>query len=987
MLVVAAIAIAMAVPLVWPLAWPQLAIARARATKVDVRVAEARGVCGAIARILPAQPRYVAAETLDELAKRAEDDDAIRLSGVAQLIVGKGDEAAAELRSIRKKTAADWNDLAAAEVLRAGKSEERWIAALVAADQAVALDPQSHEARYNRALVLDQLGITRMDPAPWRVPGRGRWAAEAKRRAEAAANAATPRQTEAVRNVPVDHLPALAKRHPHDARVYAEGPLLLEWAEAKTPADARRLLDRGRIIGAVVQRQLGESLLADTVAAIDHAGPRVARLRAGHLAYGVGRVALRDGSVDQGVLALGEAQRELAAGGSPRAAVAEEYLATAFSTQSRPPSEVLALLTPLRTWTRGRPRYRALLARIQHDTALAYARLGRWSESLAAARESAALSLSLRNHADAGAAEAIVAQDYDFLGQRHLALAHAFSSLRTACTVQHLGNAREALSVLTYTEIRAGDLRAARSFAKIEEELAAGGTAPRVEAGALVRIATIESALGNTLGADRAIARAGETAARIEDPAARTKLQVEVDSTAAVLLRKRDPGRAASLLTRAIEFEQHSARALLLPELHLERARAHVALRSWQKAQIDFDEGIRQLELQRERVDDAELRPGLFDSSAALFHEVVDLQLRTGADAATILGYIERGRARAVLEQLGEFREPPSLPEIQHALPPNSAIVEYMSLPDRLVIVVVTAKEARVRIVDVPRAQLAAADRGRLYDLLIRPIEKELRAVDAITVVPDDALQRVAFAALFDRVGRRFLVQKYVVANAPSAGVAVVTMRRAAEMRRRPSSALVFANPEIPRDRFPDLASLHTAEDEAEHVARWYADAKVFKRGDATAERFLSLAPSYEIVHYAGHASVQEAEPGASSLVCASSPRLHGALTLRQIAAMRFPKTRVVVLAACSTMTGRNAAIEGVPSLARAFVVAGVPAVVGTLRDIDDAKAAPLMRALHAELAKGVAPAEALRAAQLAAIRHGTPVEEWAAFAVTGVAR
>jgi hypothetical protein len=45
------------------------------------------------------------------------------------------------------------------------------------------------------------------------------------------------------------------------------------------------------------------------------------------------------------------------------------------------------------------------------------------------------------------------------------------------------------------------------------------------------------------------------------------------------------------------------------------------------------------------------------------------------------------------------------------------------------------------------------------------------------------------------------------------------------------------------------------------------------------------------------------------------------------------------------------------------------------------------MRVLHEELAKGVAPADALRAAQLAAIRDQKPVEQWAAFAVTGVAR
>ena len=36
----------------------------------------------------------------------------------------------------------------------------------------------------------------------------------------------------------------------------------------------------------------------------------------------------------------------------------------------------------------------------------------------------------------------------------------------------------------------------------------------------------------------------------------------------------------------------------------------------------------------------------------------------------------------------------------------------------------------------------------------------------------------------------------------------------------------------------------------------------------------------------------------------------------------------IVILAACSTLRAQKSGVEGVPSLARAFLVAGVPAVI-----------------------------------------------------------
>jgi CHAT domain-containing protein len=243
----------------------------------------------------------------------------------------------------------------------------------------------------------------------------------------------------------------------------------------------------------------------------------------------------------------------------------------------------------------------------------------------------------------------------------------------------------------------------------------------------------------------------------------------------------------------------------------------------------------------------------------------------------------------------------------------------------------------------------------------------------------------VPFSALFDAGRETYLVEHHDIAYSPSAGVFMATPEKHRDRNKVARSILVFANPSIPRDRYPALPSLDAAEREGKAVARPYSTARVWERDEATAQRFLLEAPAFHVVHFGGHGVNSRREPASSELICAddgSGVRV----TARQIARMKFESTEVVVLAACSTMTGRNAAMEGVASLGRAFLVAGVPEVIGTLWDIQDRDAAPLMSSLHEQLARGVPAAEALSNTQRAALRSGTPDRQnpghWAAFTI-----
>jgi CHAT domain-containing protein len=223
---------------------------------------------------------------------------------------------------------------------------------------------------------------------------------------------------------------------------------------------------------------------------------------------------------------------------------------------------------------------------------------------------------------------------------------------------------------------------------------------------------------------------------------------------------------------------------------------------------------------------------------------------------------------------------------------------------------------------------------------------------------------------------------------APSAGVFISMAGRAHAPSGPPAKVLVFANPTVQEDRFPTLPSLDAAEADAAAIAPLYRSPALFVGGAATAEKFLELAPSYDLIHFAGHGVINANDPAYSALICASSPALSGVLTSRQIARMRFRSTRLVILAACSTMAGRNAAVEGVSSLATSFLVAGVPAVLGTLWDVEDRAASSFVRSVHASLARGLSPSDAVRAAQIESIRSGDAQRmnpsRWAAFALIG---
>jgi CHAT domain-containing protein len=974
-------------------------------------------IAATIAARLPAvrkrSQRLELTSSLMMLSERAGGDTEARAAGVAYLLTGDFAEAATAFSSIPadRRDAHAWNDIAAAEWAAADMAgdAQRLLTALAAADRAITLDPAMREAHFNRALIVRSMGFLPIARRLWTdsPDASSEWKRAAQQHIASIPQTHADGWRLATENNAADYS-TLTLAFPLEARGYGEGPFLALWAEESRRGNvvaARQHLERARAIALVLHRDHGESLLLDSISAIDtSAAP--AHLIAGYLAYREGRKAYGNFQLAAAEPLLEAAERSFRSAHSPMAGLARFYRGSIMFDQHRT-AEALDILTPLLETERSQGRHRALIARTLHEIALCEAIRGHWSASLAVATESMTIFRSLGETGNAAAAEAILIENYNFLARPDLAWKHGIAAVRGSCLAGDVGRARVALAALCRTELRGRRWENAAAVVRLEKDAISLRADPLLDTDLFLREGAAAAHLGDSITADRAFRRARTTASKLSDDATRTRLIMDIEGVEGSIVRLRHPRQGIALLTSAIEFQREAIRPIVLPELHLERGRAFLALGQLDKAKHDFDEGILELERERREVGEAELRSGIFDDAAALFDEVVALAIRE-QDPAAALAYIERGRARTMLEQIdaGPLRVP-TLHEVQQQLRPDAAIIEYVPLPDRLALFVITRDQLAVRVVLVSREQLSRIARDlidalttgtadawrapatRLYDLLIAPVNDPLKNVSALTVIADDILQRVPFPALFDRSGGAFLIEQFAISTAPSAGVVWAVAERLRNRDRSPrDSVLIFANP-TPPPTFASLPPLDSAEREAVFVARAHQSARIATRDTATADRFFRDAPAFRFVHFAGHAVMQNAEPGNSALICASPANGGGAVTSRQIARMRFTSTDVVILAACSTMTGRNAAVEGVSSIARAFLVAGVPSVVGTLWDIEDRDAAPLMRALHENLARNASAVTALRAAQLAAIHTGDAElrhpRSWAAFAVTGV--
>lgn len=290
-----------------------------------------------------------------------------------------------------------------------------------------------------------------------------------------------------------------------------------------------------------------------------------------------------------------------------------------------------------------------------------------------------------------------------------------------------------------------------------------------------------------------------------------------------------------------------------------------------------------------------------------------------------------------------------------------------------------------------------SASVSRLGGKLLAGVVRRLpRGVTELVIVPEDALYRVPFGAL--RVDGHRVIERFAVHVAPSAAVALALWR--ARAPPGPARMLAFGNPRLPVDDVRNapatrahfaafaanggLTALPAAGAEARSVVQFFprSDALV---GAAASESNLKRArlEQYRLLHFATHAQVDERAPGRTAIALASGGGEDGFVTSAELGSLTL-NADLVMLSGCNTALGLIVGGEGILGLTGPLLQAGSHSVVATLWSVSDRQSAQFVRGFYRHLARGVRAADALRLAQLEAIRNGAPPRDWAAFELTG---
>ncbi|MFY9607813.1 MAG: CHAT domain-containing protein [Blastocatellia bacterium] len=413
--------------------------------------------------------------------------------------------------------------------------------------------------------------------------------------------------------------------------------------------------------------------------------------------------------------------------------------------------------------------------------------------------------------------------------------------------------------------------------------------------------------------------------------------------------------------------------------------------------------------------------------------------------AASTQSFANISRSRASVNPL-------KLSEVQSALPDDLTLLAYSVTSQRTYLFLVTRNGITVRestatteILDrlVPDyvsdlRQMAPIEEVNekaraLYDYLIKPVEKEIAGNTRICIVPDEALHFLPFAALLDREGK-YLVESHGLVYAPSASVLIRCIKESqTHSAGEVEKILAVGNPQF-NSEGSRLPSLPDAEIESMESARLYAPSMVVLRGPQATEPTVRAAMrDCDVAHFAVHCLVEEESPDLAALVLANAnPNKSflrarsesaeaagsqtmsggsagtrraalakafpqepvndpndGLLFLKELYGLRLPRTKLVVLSACQSGLGQYHRGEGIVSLVRPFLAAGVPTIVASLWSIDSKATTHLMIDFHRQRKLGRMQAgDALRLAQIQMARSG-PYQHpfhWAPFIVIGSA-
>jgi len=420
------------------------------------------------------------------------------------------------------------------------------------------------------------------------------------------------------------------------------------------------------------------------------------------------------------------------------------------------------------------------------------------------------------------------------------------------------------------------------------------------------------------------------------------------------------------------------------------------------RALADLRGAIGVLGAERDRTFSLPLRASLIDAARHVFDRLIMLEVQAG-DNESALARLEEARALATVgSRIGSAA--------QQSLPHDTSVtvVDYALIGDTLLVWTLRDRERQLARTTLDRTHLARvtaqtvaalevganADASRanlkqLFEWLVRPIIPRLGGAGSrVVIVADGEVNEVPFPALIDPTSGHYFIQDHTllsVADVRSASPGNGDVRRP-----QASAALLAVNPTFDSRKHPELQQLAGAAAEVDSLAALYPGSSKLSGTNASRSAFLAAAGRADVVHYAGHAILDDERPERSSLVLApsASERESDVLRADDLATLDLSDVKLVVLSACQTLGSRAGHTRGLSGLADAFVTAGVGGVVASQWRVDDRLTLNLMMRFHRAYRDSSDPAAALQRAQLEMIADSSATlnapNAWAGFRYVG---
>jgi len=361
--------------------------------------------------------------------------------------------------------------------------------------------------------------------------------------------------------------------------------------------------------------------------------------------------------------------------------------------------------------------------------------------------------------------------------------------------------------------------------------------------------------------------------------------------------------------------------------------------------------------------------------------------------------FINRPEVTAAVQQLSQTTknqnvELTQLNSLQNDLrqtKQNAVLLYPLILEDRLELVLVTPNSPPIRRpVEVRREDLnraiatflqalkdptsdATKPAQQLYAWLIQPIEADLKAANAQTIVyaPDGQLRYLPLAALHD--GNQWLTQRFRVNYITAASLTDFDDPPQPQMRVLAAAFADTSRQFTVRagDRSLSFAGLPYAKTEVENLAAMIPGTTELFNDAFNRKSTLPRLGSYTLVHLATHAAFLPGQPEESFILFGDGDRL----SLRDLKQLNLPNVDLVVLSACETGVG-NQLGNGIEILGFGFQMqrTGARAAIASLWQVSDGGTQVLMNAFYTALQhKNITKAEALRQAQIALITQKHP--------------